>query len=373
MKKYELFLTCPKGLESVCKSELNSLNISKSKTSEGGVSFSGTILDIYNINICSRTGMNLLVKMIDFKFKSTADFYKAIYKYDWNTFIDPKMLFSIDNVVINESPAFDNSQFINMKAKDAICDKIKKIRGRRPDIDKKNPQINIKIVINGDICTIYANSSGKALYVRGYKNNHHAASINEALASSLIFLSNWNTSDKLLDPMCGSGTICLEAAMIKRKIPSGLIRSFSFQNWINYDHDLYLSMISNLIKNIDEDVKNIVFGSDIDAESIEGAKTTSQSFKFNLGINFKIKNITNLETSNNCHIITNPPYQVRIGDENTIKTIHRGFRKILSSGCSIHLIYPIESDFIENNYDFKKLATLYNGPIKCGFYKINNA
>ena len=102
------------------------------------------------------------------------------------------MTFSIDNIVIKENTNFKNSQFINLKAKDAICDKIKKIRGIRPDIDKKAPHINIKIVIDNESCIIYSNSSGKSLYVRGYKNNQHEASINESLASGLIFLSDRN-------------------------------------------------------------------------------------------------------------------------------------------------------------------------------------
>ena len=289
MKKYELFLTCPKGLEHACQVELESLDIFKTKITDGGISLEGTILDIYKINIYSRTGMNLLVKMFDFNFASINDFYNSIFNYSWNTFIDPKMTFSIDSVVITENSIFNNSQFISLKTKDAICDKIKKIRGKRPDIDKKNPQINIKAVIDNEKCIIYANSSGKALYVRGYKENRHEASINEALASGLIFLSNWDMESKFLDPMCGSGTICLEAAMIKRKIPPGMNRSFSFQNWLNYDHDLYVSIIEKSIRNIDEESKNIIFGSDIDADFIEGCKTTSQSFKLNLGIDFKIK------------------------------------------------------------------------------------
>lgn len=371
MKRYELFLTCPKGLESACKADLASMNIADVKIQDGGLSFKGTIKDIYIINLCSRIGMNLLVKIVNFNFNSVNDFYNSIYKHHWNTFIDPKMTFSIDNIIIKENSNFKNSQFINLKAKDAICDKIKKIRGIRPNIDKKAPHINIKIVIDNESCIIYANSSGKSLYVRGYKNNYHEASINESLASGLIFLSDWNKEDPLLDPMCGSGTICLEAAMIKRNIPPGIIRTFSFQNWLNYDQDLFYSIINRFSNNIDEEFKNTIFGSDINADFIQGAKETSQSFKFNLGINFKIRNITNLKDCKNYHIITNPPYQIRIGDKHTEETIHRGFKEILNNDNSIYLIYPYNSDFITQNYIFNEIAILYNGPIKCGFYRIN--
>ena len=154
MKRYELFLTCPKGLESACKADLTSMNITDVKIQDGGLSFKGTIKDIYIINLCSRIGMNLLVKIVNFNFNSVDDFYNSIYKYHWNTFIDPKMTFSIDNIIIKENSNFKNSQFINLKAKDAICDKIKKIRGIRPDIDKKAPHINIKIVIDNKLTTV---------------------------------------------------------------------------------------------------------------------------------------------------------------------------------------------------------------------------
>jgi len=288
---YELFLTCPKGLEQICKKEIASLCTSKIKTRQGGMSFEGTILDIYKINLCSRLGMNLLVKIMSFNFKTIKDFYTSIYQYKWHTFIDPKMTFSIDVNIIKENSLFNNSQYAALKAKDSICDKLNSSKGRRPHIDKRNPDMNLKLVIESEKCIIYANSSGKPLYIRGYKKTPHQAPINESLASGLIYLSEWDKKQDFLDPMCGSGTICMEASMIKRNIPPGVSRRFSFQNWLNYDYDLYLSIFENLIRGIDEESKNNIFGSDIDSESINACKITSQSFRFDLAISFTIKNI----------------------------------------------------------------------------------
>ena len=372
MKMYELFLTCPKGLEQICKKEIASLCTSKIKTRQGGMSFEGTILDIYKINLCSRLGMNLLVKIMSFNFKTIKDFYTSIYQYKWHTFIDPKMTFSIDVNIIKENSLFNNSQYAALKAKDSICDKLNSSKGRRPHIDKRNPDMNLKLVIESEKCIIYANSSGKPLYIRGYKKTPHQAPINESLASGLIYLSEWDKKQDFLDPMCGSGTICMEASMIKRNIPPGVSRRFSFQNWLNYDYDLYLSIFENLIRGIDEESKNNIFGSDIDSESINACKITSQSFRFDLAISFTIKNITSFKKEKQYHIVVNPPYQIRIGDESDIKSINKGLKNLLKFNSQVYLIYPKENNFIKDNYKFKEIALIYNGPIECGFYKIEN-
>ena len=370
MKRYELFLTCPKGLEDVCKKELEELSMSKIKTTKGGVSFSGTISDMYKANLHSRVGMNLLLKLESFNFSTIKDFYDSIYSYSWNRLIDPKMTLSVDTNIIDYSVLFNNSQFPSVKAKDAICDKLMYLKKKRPYIEKERPDLNIKLIINKDNCIVYANSSGKALYVRGYKKSSHQASINESLASGLISLSNWDKEIPFLDPMCGSGTICMEASMIKRNIPAGINRFFGFQNWLNYDQDLYLSIVKKAEKNINEISENNVFGADIDSEALAGCKETLNFLKFNLGINFKLKNITNFTDKKKYHIVTNPPYEIRIGEKKQIQDIHRGIKEILKIGASLYLIYPEESSFITNNYNFKKLASIYNGPIKCGFYQL---
>ena len=374
MKMYELFLTCPKGLEEVCKKELERLSLSKIKILQGGLSFTGTILDLYKINLHSRTGMNLLVKLESFNFLTIKDFYDYIYKYNWGRVLDPKMTFSIDTNIITDNPLFNNSQFPSLKAKDAICDKLMYSRKRRPYVAKDAPDLNIKLIIDKNTCILYANSSGKPLYIRGYKKNFsHQASINESLASGLILLSNWNKEITFLDPMCGSGTICLEASMIKRNIPAGINRSFGFQNWLNYDQDLYFSILKKAEKSIDEISKNNVFGSDIDPESVDTCNSILSSFNLNLGIHFSLKNITNFRDKKIHHIVSNPPYEVRIGEEKDIQDIHRGIKRFLTAGNSLYFIYPEDSDFIKKNYDFRHLTSIYNGGIKCGFYEIQGS
>ena len=373
---YELFLTCPKGLEKVSKAELEDTGITKVSTKPGGNYFIGTVSDIYKVNLCSRVGMNLLVKFNSFKFKNITDYYNEIYKYDWDYLIDPNMTISIDSKIEGESNVFNNSQFASLKAKDAIVDKIRKKRLKRPSVSRENPDIELKIFINNESCDIYINSSGESLYLRGAQKEHHRASINESLAAGLVLLSNWNKKDHLIDPMCGSGTICSEAALIKANIAPGLSRKYSFQKWINYDYDLFLSVKNTLKSNIKLSQKFNIYGTDIDHECIDNCKKYLLESRYNISINYSIGNIGNFNSSyfknNKTVVITNPPYGIRIDSVDDYKSIHLGFKKILETGSELYVIYPLDQDFIENNYDYNLISNIYNGAIKCGFYNIKN-
>ena len=369
---YELFLTCPKGLEEVCKKDLKDFS-GKINILNGGLSTQGSLEDIYRINLHSRIGMNLLVKLDSFVFKNISDFYKNIYQYKWENLMTPKMTFFISTSIINQSKLFNNSQFASLKAKDAIVDRIRKLRNARPSVSKEGADLEIRLIIDQNNCILYLNSSGAPLYRRGYKQSTHKAPLNESLASGLVYLSKWDKKTDLIDPMCGSGTICFEAAMIRQNIAPGINRDFSFQRWMNYDKDLFAQLHKNSISSIKKISKNNISGYDKDSKSIEGCRETKNQFKHNLDLSFRIKNISNFTPARESVVITNPPYELRIGDKQAMTEIHSGFDKILKNNNTLYAIYPLESDFIEQNYNYKKITDIYNGPIKCGFYKINNA
>ncbi len=183
-------------------------------------------------------------------------------------------------------------------------------------------------------------------------------------------MSDWNKNDIFLDPMCGLGTITMEACMIKRNIPPGINRFFSFQNWLNYDLDLFENIKRNLVRRIKEEMKSNISGSDLNADYINMCKENMHNFDYSLGIKFQIKNIVNHDNSKKYHIVTNPPYEVRIGDEKELSVILKGLKTLLSFGSNVYVIYPIENDFIKNNFNYEKITEIYNGPIKCGFYKL---
>ena len=376
MKMYELFLTCPKGLEKVSKVELQKIGITKTSTKPGGIHFKGDLSDIYKTNLSSRTGMNLLVKIDSFNFKNINDYYQNIYNYNWHYILDPTMTLAIDSKIEKESEVFNNSQFASLKAKDAIVDKMRKKRGQRPNVSKDNPNIELKIFISEKSCEIYINSSGDSLYLRGNQKQYHRASINESLAAGLILLSNWNNKDHLIDPMCGSGTICSEAALIKANIAPGLSRKYAFQKWLNYDYDLFLTIKNNLKSKINLSQKFNIYGGDLDYESIDNCKKYLIDSKYNIAINYSIRNISNFDSAyfkNSKNIvITNPPYGMRLDSIDNYASIHSGFKKILNTNSKLYVIYPLNDEFIHENYDYDLITEIYNGAIKCGFYNIKN-
>ena len=371
MKMYELFLTCPKGLEKICEQDLSSLELSNIKILDGAITFNGSLKDLYNVNLNSRVGMNLLLKLTSFSFKNIDDYYRKIYSYDWNYVLTPNMTFAISTNIIGENRFFNNSQFGSLKAKDAIADKLISTKKRRPNVDKLNPDLSVKIIIKNTTCDVYINSSGNPLYIRGYKNKTHKAPINEALAAGLILSSDWNQDENLIDPMCGSGTFCTEASMIKRNIPPGINRNFSFQKWLDYDVDLFKALYKKSLKNIDQSSKNTIFGSDIEPSYIDGCKEILNRFRYNLGIKFETKNISGA-SSNQSVIITNPPYGKRIEGEKSMSFIDAGLKKLLKNKNRIYVVYPSDNDFIKSNYEYKIIANIYNGPIPCQFYKLHN-
>ncbi len=377
MKIYELFLTCPKGLEKVSKQELNTIGIKTNSTRPGAVHFKGNLSDIYRVNLCSRVGMNLLVKVNSFKFKNINEYYNKVYDYNWHQLIDPNMTLAIDSKIEHETNVFNNSQFASLKAKDAIVDKIRKKRLKRPSVSKDNPDIELKIFINDDLCDIYLNSSGDSLYIRGIDKENHKASINESLAAGLLYLSKWNMEDYLVDPMCGSGSICSEAALLKANIAPGLLnRKYSFQKWQNFDYDLFSSIKNHLKSNIKLSQKFNIFGSDLDFECIDSCKKYLLDYRYNISVNYSLANISNFKSDyfqkNKTIVITNPPYGIRIDSEDSYKSIHAGFKSILNANVDLFVIFPLNQDFIEKNYDYDLVSTLYNGSIECGFYKIKN-
>ncbi|SVC08945.1 uncharacterized protein METZ01_LOCUS261799, partial [marine metagenome] len=201
---YDCYLTCPRGLERQAQVDLEHF-LTSSIIDKGGIKFNANQSTLYNINLHSRIGMHLLVKLFEFSASDENILYKEIYSFSWNKIISPKQTFIIK--IKGKSQNFINSNYLTLKIKDAIVDKIKKIKFSRPSINKDNPDVIISVFINNNKITIYRDSSGLSLHKRGYRNKIHRAMLNESLAAGLIMLSGWNKLDPFYDLMCGSGTL----------------------------------------------------------------------------------------------------------------------------------------------------------------------
>ncbi|MBC8214346.1 MAG: N-6 DNA methylase [Candidatus Marinimicrobia bacterium] len=369
---YNLFLSCVKGLESVCAKELKHLGISDTNETVGGVLFEGDLNDIYRVNLWSRTGMRLLVKLEQFSISTQQDLYDNVHKYNWIDILTPQMTFAVDSFVTNSE--LNHSHYASLRVKDAIVDSIRERKGRRPSVDVSNPDVKINLYLKDNIATIYLDSSGIPLHKRGYRRKMHKASLNESLSAGIIFLSDWNSSEQqFYDPMCGSGTFCIEAALLATNTAPGLFRkSFGFQHWIGFDEKLWNDLVekantSKLNECID------IYGSDVSLASIAMAKHNSSVAGVDNQVNWKVRNFSRFDPkTNNGLIITNPPYGERIGEETDLVELYKLIGDTFKQKCSGFNASVFTGNLeLAKNIGLKTTARipLKNGNIDCRLLK----
>ena len=249
-KDFKMTATTLKGLESVLASELKTLGAKDIKESIRSVSFKGDKGFLYKANIALRTAIRVLKPIKSCKIYDEEDLYEAIQKIKWEKYINAEGTFSI-SAVVNSKNFTSNSHYIALKSKDAVADYFRHRYSKRPNVDLKYPDLKIHVHIQKDWCTISLDSSGDSLHKRGYRSATNIAPINEVLAAGLVMLSGFTGDENFIDPMCGSGTILIEACMIACKIPANINRKhFAFERWNDYDEDLYFIIQDALLKKI---------------------------------------------------------------------------------------------------------------------------
>jgi putative N6-adenine-specific DNA methylase len=305
------------GLEDILVQELRQLGASVIEKGTRNVSFEGDKGFMYKANLCCRTAIKILKPISSFNVFKEEDLYKKVYDIPWENYMDYKGSLAVDATVFSKQ--FTHSQYIALKTKDAIVDRFRDKEGDRPNVDLDHPTLRINVHIDRNICTISLDSSGQSLHKRGYKVTTTMAPINEVLAAGIIMLSGWNGQCDLLDPMCGSGTILTEAAMIACNIPPNLNREeFGFETWPDFDVDLYELIENAALKKI-RDYHFKIYGFDNDAVSVKKAKENINSANLGEFIQLKDQDFfkSEKETEKSLFIVFNPPYDERLSLENT--------------------------------------------------------
>ena len=362
-----LFITCPRGLEEPLSDEINTLLGLKPQLDFGGVRIKGNIDSIYKLNLYTRTSMLVLQEITRFNSKDTQDLCKKIKSYPWHKLISSSQTFSIRTKV--NSRVFQRSNILTLKIKDAIVDRIQSENNSRPSIDKENPTYPIIVNIRDNKIVVYLNTSGSALYIRGYRGRIHRASMNPSLAAGLVLLSNWDHNTPFYDPMCGSGTIPIEALMIASKIPPRIARDdYAFKKWKTFDLELFNRIKKESIEKI-ESIDEIINASDNTISNINLVKQSLQNIngvgKINLGVidigDFKTK-------SDKGTIIMNPPHGHRMSQIRALEGLYRKIGDRLKSHCAGHDAYM----FCMNNslpksigLRTKRKFILKNGKLDC--------
>ena len=300
------------GFEDLLARELVQLGAQRVKKGVRNVTFVGDKGFMYKCNLALRTAIKILKPIASFKVFDEKDLYKKIYEIKWENYIDSKDSLAINSTV--NSNKFTHSQYISLKVKDAIVDRFRSLKNERPSVDLRFPDLKINIHIDKMFCNVSLDSSGESLHKRGYKKATNIAPINEVLAAGLIMLSGWDGQSDLLDPMCGSGTILIEAAMIACNIPPNLMRNeFAFEKWKDWDVDLF-EKIENSLLNKTRDFHYNIYGIDKAPSAVKKAIDNINNSKLDSFISIRHDDFfkTSKSSKELLHIIFNPPYGERL-------------------------------------------------------------
>ncbi len=253
------------GLEPVLAEELTRLGANDIQIGRRMVSFTGSKEMLYRANFCLRTAIRVLKPIKQFRACSADDVYDAVSAIDWSQWLTPQTTFAVDSVVYSNE--FRHSKFVAYKVKDAIVDQLRKRTGERPNVSVTNPDLQLHIHISDYDATLALDSSGESLHRRGYRQESVAAPLNEVLAAGILLMTGWHGERDLLDPFCGSGTFCIEAALIARGIAPGIYRkSYAFQRWPDYDADLFAAIYND--DSSEQPFNHHIYGRDIEAKAV---------------------------------------------------------------------------------------------------------
>lgn len=300
------------GFEAVLAKELRNLGAIDVKEGVRSVSFYGDTGFMYKANLSLRTAIKILKPYKSFKVHSEEDLYKEIYSIAWEEFLNPTDTLAIDATVHSEK--FTHSKYVALKSKDAIVDRFRDKFGQRPGIDLDFPALRLNIHIEKNNCTVSLDSSGQSLHKRGYKSATNLAPINEVLAAGMLLLSGWDGQCDFLDPMCGSGTILIEAAMIACNIPPNLNRKeFAFEKWKDWDENLFAQIEGSVLKKL-RDFHFTIKGYDKAPSAIRKAQDNIDNANLSEFISVERQDFSESEkqTERHLHMLFNPPYGERL-------------------------------------------------------------
>lgn len=312
------------GFEDILANELKQLGGLHIQKLQRMVSVEGDEGFIYKINLACRTAIKVLKPLFTFQANSEKEFYDAIYAHEWKQYLESNDTLAIDATVHSE--LFRHSKYIALLCKDAIVDQFRNTSGNRPNVDLDKPSARFNVHIQGNSCTVSLDASGDSLHLRGYRSQTGLAPINEVLAAGLLILSGWEGQSHFLDPMCGSGTILIEAAMIANNIPCNIHRShFAFQAWKTYDASLFELIKENLLKKTRE-FPYMLQGYEIDFSSVKKSRINIDSALLDDFIEVKQHDFfkSKKEVSGPLHIFFNPPYNERIQIDTDVFYQHIG-------------------------------------------------
>lgn len=360
-----------KGLEQVLATELVQLGANNVQVERRAVSFTGDKRMLYTANMCLRTASRVLVPILSFKAQKADDIYEQVKALDWSQYMTVKTTFQIDATVYSDY--FRHSQFVTYRVKDAIVDYWMERENQRPSVKLEGADLYLNVHIAGDRVTLSLDSSGESLHKRGYRVANTQAPINEALAAGMLLLAGWKGQSDFYDPMCGSGTLLIEAALIARNIAPGVYRQgFAFEKWADFDANLWDEVYNDDSR--EREFKHKIYGSDAGFYAVQAATKNIQSASLQRDIEVKQIRVEELRLADTntegALVMINPPYGERLSQDKNVLRLYQDMGTALKhqfSGATAWIISSNEEALKCVGLRPAKRVRLVNGDLDCLF------
>lgn len=366
-EEFELLAKTFQGLEEILAKELTELGASNIEIGNRMVAFTGDKALMYRANFCLRTAIRILKPIKHFKAGNADEVYDNVKNIPWENYLNNGKSFAVDAVVFSNE--FRHSKFVAYKVKDAIVDYFREKTGERPSVRINNPDLRLNIHIAEEQCTLSLDSSGDSLHRRGYRQEAVEAPLNEVLAAGMILMTGWRGECDLIDPMCGSGTIPIEAALIARNIAPGVFRKeFAFEKWVDFDQELFDSIYND--DSQERDFDHMIYGYDNNPKANEIALRNVKAAGLTKVITLKLQPFQQFEQpEQKSLIITNPPYGERISTDDLLglyRMIGERLKHAFAGNDAWILSYRDEC-FDQIGLKPSAKIPLYNGALECQF------
>jgi putative N6-adenine-specific DNA methylase len=369
MEKF--FATCPRGLELLLADELRQLNGAKIHAVGGGVEFAGDFILCYRVNLESRVASRVLWQVTTDRYRSEEDIYCAAYALPWTDWFDPARTIRVD-VSATKSP-LTSLNFVTLKIKDAVCDKVRRLSGRRPSVDTREPDIPIQGHLTDREFTLYLDTTGEPLFKRGRRLAAGEAPLRENLAAGILRLAGWVPGTPLLDPMCGGGTILLEAAHMALDIAPGLGRHFAFEKFKNFDARRWRELLQQSAARQKPRAPLAIYGSDLSAAVLNAARANLMASGLEKIVSVKRADVLEIAApAQEGIIVSNPPYGVRLGEQQALAEFYPKLGDLLKKQFSGWRAYLLSADMRLPKLirlAASKRTPLFNGALECRLFE----
>ena len=369
MTTYSLFVTCPRGLEAPLSQELEQLKCQDIRAVDGGVACKGGMEQVYRINLHSRTASRVLLRLTKSGYRNEQDIYKAAKNIRWTDWFDLEQTFKVK--VEGKRAQVKSLDFVGLKIKDAVCDVFRDACGARPSVGKIRPDIRIHAFIDERDIQIFIDTSGEALFKRGYRQDTGEAPMRENLAAGLLLLAGYDGTQPFQDPFCGSGTIVIEAAWIATRRAPGLMRRFGFEKLKNFDAALWKKLQHEAETQI-RPASAPISGSDNDRHMIRAAVANAQAAEVDTFVRFEVKDAQDTRPNGEGGIlISNPPYGVRLAEVQALQALYPQLGAWLKQHYAGWLAGMFTGDRDMPKFmrlSPKRKIPLYNGNLDCRLF-----